>query len=104
MPPLHLETTHKLSAEEATERLKKRIGEEVGKQAQYVTDLKENWIDPNHAEFSFKAYGFAVDGSFKSEPGIVRVSLNLPFAAMMVKGMIESQLKNAVKQALCKDC
>lgn len=100
MPIVNMNMPHELSAEEATERLKERIKLEVDKQAKYVTDLKENWLDPNHAEFSFKAYGFAVSGSFKSEPKCVSVSLNLPFAAMMVKGMLEDQVKTAVAQVL----
>ncbi len=100
MPQLNFKFSHKLSAEEATARIKKRITEEVQKQANYVTDLKENWSDPNHADFSFKAYGFAVDGSFKSEPGEIHASINLPFAAMIVKGMLESQVRGALEQLL----
>ncbi|MGL6197210.1 MAG: polyhydroxyalkanoic acid system family protein [Thermoguttaceae bacterium] len=100
MPQIQVKSKHNLSAEEATTRIKKRISEEVDKQVHYVTDVKETWSDPNHAEFSFKAYGFALSGSFASEPGEVDVSINLPFAAIMVKGMIESQLKTALEQVL----
>ena len=100
MPQLQFKTQHSLSADEATSRIKTRIKQEIDKVAHYVTDMKETWLDPNHAEFSFKAYGFAVDGKMLSEPGEVNVSVNLPFAAMMVKGMIESQLRGALDQIL----
>ena len=100
MPQLQFKTPHTLSPDEATARIKVRIKDEIGKAAHLVSDMKENWLDSNHAEFSFKAYGFAVDGKMFSEPGEVNVSLNLPFAAMMIKGMIESQLKGALNQIL----
>ena len=100
MPVLKLKSQHSLSPDEATDRIKKRIAEEVEKQAHYVTELKETVILPNKSEYSCKVYGFNLSGHFHSTEKEVAVEVNLPFAAMMVKGMIESQLQSALDQAL----
>ncbi|MCL2304469.1 MAG: polyhydroxyalkanoic acid system family protein [Planctomycetaceae bacterium] len=100
MPVLKLKSRHSLSPDEATARVKKRIAEEVEKQARYVTELKETATLPNKLEYSCKVYGFNLSGQFHSTESEVAVEVNLPFAAMMVKGMIESQLQSALDQAL----
>lgn len=100
MPLIKFHTPHNLSPEEATERIKQRITQEVEKQAQYVQDLKEVWITPNQAEYSCKVYGFFLDGRFESKPGVFESELNLPFAAMMMKGMIEKQIQLALNEIL----
>ena len=103
MPVLKIKVQHSLAPEEAAKRIKKRIAEEVEKQAQYVTELKENSIQPNRSEYSCKVYGFNLDGNFHAEPNQVAVEVNLPFAAMMMKGMIENQIQNALGDALKSD-
>ncbi len=100
MPILKLISRHSLTPDEATARVKKRIAKEVEKQAQYVTELKEIVIHPNKSEYSCKVYGFNLDGNFHATPDEVAVEINLPFAAMMMKGMIESQLQAALDQVL----
>ena len=100
MPVLKLKSPHSLPPDEAAARVKKRIAEEVEKQAQYVTELKETVIHPNKSEYSCKVYGFNLSGSFHSTENEIAVEVNLPFAAMMVKGMIENQLQSALDQAL----
>jgi len=101
MPVLKLKSQHSLSSpDEATARIKKRIAEEVEKQAQYVTDLKETVVHPNQSEYSCKVYGFNLSGHFHSTENEVAVEVNLPFAAIAVKGMIESQLQDALNQTL----
>ena len=100
MPVLKLKTRHSLSPEEATTRVKKRIAEEAEKQAQYVTELKETVIHPNQSEYSCKVYGYNLSGNFHATENEVAVEVNLPFAAVMIKGMIESQLQSALDQTL----
>ena len=100
MPVLKLKSRHSLSPDEATARVKNRIAEEVEKQARYVTDLKETVIHPNESEYSCKVYGFNLSGHFLSSENEIAIEVNLPFAAVMMKGMIESQLQNALDQAL----
>jgi len=103
MPVLKIKAKHSLAPEEAASRIKKRISEEVEKQAQYVTELKENAIEPNKSEYSCKVYGFNLSGSLFAGPDEVAVEVNLPFAAMIMKGMIESQIQNALDNALKSD-
>ena len=100
MPLLKLKSPHSLSPDEATARVKARIAEEVEKQAQYVTELKETVIHPNQSEYSCKVYGLNLSGGFHSTATEVAVEVNLPFAAVMMKGMIENQLQSALDQTL----
>ena len=100
MPVLKLKSPHSLSPDEATARLKKRIAEEAEKQAQYVTELKETVIHPNKSEYSCKVYGFNLSGNFQTTDHEIAIEVNLPFAAVMMKGMIESQLQSALDQML----
>lgn len=101
MPLLKFYTSHNLTVEEATERVKQRIVREVEKQVNYVQDLKEiPGSTPNQAEYSCKVYGFSLNGRFDSKPGVLETELNLPFAAMVVKGMIEEQIQLALNDVL----
>ncbi|MGL6227548.1 MAG: polyhydroxyalkanoic acid system family protein [Thermoguttaceae bacterium] len=100
MPQLNLNVAHQLSVEEATERIKKRLHDDMEKHADFVKEPKNDWVSDNKAEFSFKAYGFAVSGNVQSLPGSVDVSLSLPFAAIMLKNRIESEIKSGLEQLL----
>lgn len=89
-----IEVPHELSVGEAMLRLKNRIEEaktdsRIGK----VSEVKENWETPERLKFSFKVYGYHVEGFLEMLTSCVRIDFNLPFAAIMMKGMIESQLK-----------
>lgn len=100
MPQLNLKVEHQLSVEEATERIKQRLHEDIEKYSNFVKEPKKDWVSDNKAEFSFKAYGFAVSGNVQSLPGSVDVSLALPFAAIMLKNRIESELRSGLEQLL----
>ncbi|MGL4943030.1 MAG: polyhydroxyalkanoic acid system family protein [Thermoguttaceae bacterium] len=91
---------HTLGQDEATRRLNEKLTQVKEKHLYDVRDLRETWPDPHTLEFHFKALGFAVDGRCLSRASDVTIDVELPFAAMMVKGMIESQLKSELSQVL----
>jgi hypothetical protein len=80
-----------LSREEAARRLK----EQAAKAREQVTDLEEQWND-HTLTFRFKAMGFGVNGTMAVEDAAVKIDVNLPLAAMMVKGMIEHRLRQEI--------
>lgn len=100
MPQMIVTVPHQLGQDEATRRLTQKLAQVKEKHLYEVRDLKENWADPNTLQFQFKALGFAVDGKCQANAQNVTIDVNLPFAAMMVKGMIESQIKSELTQVL----
>jgi putative polyhydroxyalkanoate system protein len=95
MPRLALEVPHNLGREEATRRLK----EKAEKARDQVTDLEEQWND-HTLTFRFKAMGFGVNGTMAVEDAAVKIDVNLPFAAIVAKGMIEQKLREELTGAL----
>jgi putative polyhydroxyalkanoate system protein len=95
MPHLALQVPHTLGREEAGRRLK----EQAAKARDQVTDLEEHWND-HMLTFRFKAMGFGVNGTMAVEDAAVKIDVNLPLAAMMVKGMIEQRLRQEVAGVL----
>ncbi len=100
MPQMTVSVPHTLGQEEATTRLNKKLVEIKEKHQYEVRDLVETRPDPHSLAFSFKALGFAVSGRCKSLPDAVTMDLDLPFAAMIVKGMIERQIRSELEAVL----
>ena len=100
MPTLNVNVHHQLTQAEATERLKKKRTE-IREQSTYtITDLEEIWTTPHTLEFSFKILGFSLTGTVASLESSVQITVVLPAAALMIKGMIESQVQRELEQVL----
>ena len=95
MPHLSIQIPHTLGREEATRRIKQKAAEA----AQQVTDLEEQWHDYT-LSFCFKAMGFGVSGTLAVEDAAVKIDVDLPLAAAMVKGMIEQRLREEIAGVL----
>ena len=93
MPNLTKTYPHSLGKEEAARRLKERIASEKISKANVASVSKEVWNDPYNLDFSMTLFNYRVDGTLKVEESEIVVNLNLPFVAMMVKGMIEDQMQ-----------
>ncbi|GHT24349.1 hypothetical protein FACS189419_09260 [Planctomycetales bacterium] len=100
MPLLNVTQQHKLSRDEATARLKKKRDEIKEKHTYTVSDLREEWTSPHSLDFSFKVLGFSVTGSAVSNESEVRITVDLPTAAMLMKGSIESQIRQELSKVL----
>jgi hypothetical protein len=100
MPHLSVTQKHNLSLDEATERLKKKRTEIQEKQTYTITDLKEVWTSPHTLDFAFKILGFSITGTVASQPSAVTITVDLPFAAMMLQGTIESQVRQELAKVL----
>ncbi|MEO6183094.1 MAG: polyhydroxyalkanoic acid system family protein [Verrucomicrobiota bacterium] len=99
MPAIKLSVPHKLSTNEAKQRITKLIAETKEKFGGQVSDLQESWNE-NHGTFRFKAMGFSVSGDLYVEPTVARVEINLPFAALPFKSRLEEELSGKAKALL----
>ncbi|MDR1140341.1 MAG: polyhydroxyalkanoic acid system family protein [Planctomycetaceae bacterium] len=100
MPLMKITVPHQLGQDKATERLKRKH-EEIKQQHTYtVTDLTETWSDPHSMEFAFKVLGFSLTGSVQSFNDSVKISVDLPVAAILMKHTIESQIRKELVQVL----
>lgn len=100
MPNLTKNYPHSLGKEEAARRLKERIASEKINKANVASVTKEVWNDPYNLDFSMTLFNYRVDGTLKVEDSEIVVNLNLPFVAMMVKGMIEAQMQQQMDAML----
>jgi len=96
VPKINLEIPHPLSAEDARAKLEKFT--ESLPQDQ-VSDLQQSW-EGNTLTFSFKTMGIQLGGDLTAADKKLIVALDLPFAAMMFKGKIESEMKKQLERLL----
>lgn len=99
MPKLTIEIPHDLGKEEATRRLQERfhnIKQDFGEQ---IRDLEEQW-NGHSLQFGFRTFGLKISGLVESQPAEVRVSADLPMAAMMFRGAIERQIRDELTKML----
>ena len=100
MSLLTVTVQHLLGQEEATRRLKVKRDEIQSKHTYTVTDLRENWTSPHSMDFGFKVLGFSLTGSVTSDENAVTIAVELPVAAMMLRGSIESEIRKELTQVL----
>jgi hypothetical protein len=99
MPQLTMESSHALGREEALRRLKEKIGRVKDTYQSRVSDLYDEWKDDT-LSFGFKAVGMEFAGTVTVEPSAVKLNTNLPFAAMMFKGVIEQKIREELGDLL----
>jgi hypothetical protein len=99
MPKIDLSVEHKLTQEEAKKRIANLLADCRNRFAGQISDVAESWHGLVNS-FSFKAMGFAVSGQLDVQPAQVRIELNLPWAAIPIKGRIESEILTHARQLL----
>jgi hypothetical protein len=99
MPKIKLSVPHRLGQDEAKTRISKLISDSRGQFGDKVTDLKESWSG-NVETFSFRAMGFEIDGQLNVQPAEVGIDVNLPWAAIPFKGMVESEILKHARELL----
>lgn len=102
MPQMKVSVDHNLDPDDAVKRLRSFL--ELIKQAygDQVSQLEENWGDRS-GTFSFKALGFKTSGSIEIDQSQVRVIGQLPLAALMFRGKVESTLRAQLERALGRE-
>jgi hypothetical protein len=94
-----MEVPHELSADEARSRLERFIESLQSKFQDKVSDLEQSWND-NTLSFAFKTFGFKIAGAIASLDQKLAVSGDIPFAAMMFKGKIESEIREQLNRLM----
>ena len=100
MPILNVTVPHQLTQAEATERLKKKRTEIKNQHTYTVSDVKETWTSSDSLDFTFKILGFSLTGSVESLKSSVCITVELPIAATIMKGTIESQVRQELERVL----
>ncbi len=93
MPKFNMTVPHSLAQDEAVKRVKHLLGDVRTQFADTIGELHEAW-DGHTGRFDFSAMGYPITGSLTVNPSQVDISGELPFAAMLFKGKIESAIKD----------
>jgi len=99
VPKINFEIPHSLSAEDAKSRLE-RFAESIKDKFQdQAKDIEQSW-DGDALSFAFKTMGMKIQGNIKVDDQQLAVDGDIPFAAMMFKGKIESAMKDQLGRLL----
>jgi hypothetical protein len=99
VPKLSFTVPEGLSAADALERLKSFLPSIRDRYKDQIKDMQESW-EGNKLNFSFKTMGFTFKGTIEAQDQKVLVDIDLPFAAMMVKGRIEQEIRGGLERLL----
>lgn len=99
MPKSTVSVNHSLGQERAVELLKRFLPRLRDKFQGQVSDLEEAWTD-NILNFSFKTFGFKIEGKMDVAEDNVKLEQNLPLAAMMFKGKVEDSIRTELGKLL----
>jgi len=100
MPSFNSDIPHELGKDQAIGRLKKFTELIRAKFKDQVSNLEESWSDDDTLNFSFKSFGFKLGGKITVEEEIVKLTGDLPFAAIAFKGKIENEFREQLSKAL----
>lgn len=99
MPAMKLSVEHALGQQVAAERLK-LFSEKIKKKYEgQVKDFYETWHETG-LEFGFTTLGATIKGKLQVEEDKVDFDGELPFAAMLFKGRIETEIRDSLTAAL----
>jgi len=99
MPQLSIDLPHTLGQEEAARRLKERFDYATDTYRAHLKDFNHQWDDHTFS-FGFQAMGMEVAGTLAVEPALVKLNVQLPFAAMLFKKTIEDRVRHEVGRML----
>lgn len=97
MPKFGVNVPHTLGKPEARSRLERFIEMIEQKYADKVSELRQSW-EGDTLRFHFKTYGIPLDGGITVTEDALNMSGDLPFAAMMFKGKIESEIREGLER------
>lgn len=97
MPKFGVRVPHTLTKDEARSRLERFIEMLESKFANQVSDISQSW-EGDTLKFHLKTYGIALDGGITVADNELNLAGDLPFAAMMFKGKIESQIREQLER------
>jgi putative polyhydroxyalkanoate system protein len=99
MPKFGVRVPHTFTKDEARTRLERFIDMLKAKSGNQVTDLTQSW-EGDTLKFHFKTFGIAIDGGITVSDSDLNLAGDIPFAAMMFKGKIESEIREQLERIL----
>ena len=99
MPQFSISVPHNTTKDDATEKVKHLLDKIGEKYADKIKDLEQDFSG-DKLTFSFKTLGIRVTGEGTVDDENVHVKGNLPIAAMMFKGQIESSLRDSLQRLM----
>ncbi len=99
MPKFNFEIPHTLSADDAKAKVQKFAEALQSKLKDQVSDLHQTWEDQDLV-FGFKTFGIKIDGKISVLDDKLAIEGDLPFAAMMFKGKIESEMRGQLEKLM----
>ncbi len=97
MPKFGFSVPHQLTKDEARSRLE-RFAEMLQTKFQgKISDLNQSW-EGDTLKFGFKTYGIHLQGGIAVTDQELKLDGELPFAAMMFRGKIESDFKEQLER------
>jgi putative polyhydroxyalkanoate system protein len=97
MPKFGVRIPHTLAKDEARSRLDRFIEMLTAKSGNQVSDLQQSW-EGDTLKFHFKTYGISIDGGITVGDNELQLAGDIPFAAMMFKGKIESEIREQLER------
>ena len=97
MPKFGVTVPHHLTKDEARSRLERFVEVLQTKFAGKVSDLNQSW-EGDTLKFGFKTFGIQLTGGIAVNDDNLKLDGDLPFAAMMFKGKIESDIKEQLER------
>jgi putative polyhydroxyalkanoate system protein len=101
MPKFSTSVPHKLGKETAKNALHGLVDKIMEKFKDQVSGFEQSWSGDT-LNFNMTTYGFKITGSAVIDDQQVKLQGDLPFAAAMFKGKIESTIQTEVEKALKK--
>ena len=99
MPKITIDVAHALGQEKAVERLKEQFPSIRDAFQEKLTSLEETW-NAHVATFRLVTQGVTVTGTVTLDPSVARVDVQLPLVAMLLKGKIESRIRQRLGEIL----
>ena len=99
MSKLNISVPHKLSREEATQRIKGLLSQMKREYGDSIKDLDEDWSG-DFCRFRFSIMGSSITGTLDILSDEVRIDGDLPFAASFFKGKIEETIREKASDLL----
>lgn len=93
MPKISIDIPHKLSKNDARNRINKFASTELSKSDLGLSELNVKWHDKG-ANFSFKITAVGIKGDLLVEQNFVNITSNIPFIFFPLKGQIEKIIRD----------
>jgi hypothetical protein len=99
MPSLSTQVSHSLGQQPAIDRLNEFLTNIQQKFPGELSNVEGEW-QANELRYGFTARGLRIQGTLIVEETVARVQCQVPFAAMLMRGMIEGEMRKQLERML----